>query len=78
MSTRTASMRDTVSRRRKRSKRRDIERAPASPPPADRSAGVVDLARVVEARRRIASGWYDRSDVRDSLVAAVLEEIRGH
>jgi hypothetical protein len=40
-------------------------------------ARVVDLARVVEARRRIASGWYDRSDVRDRLVDAVLHEIRG-
>jgi len=38
---------------------------------------VVDLARVAQARRRIASGWYDRSDVRDSLVQAVLEEMRG-
>jgi len=38
---------------------------------------VVDLARVVEARRRIASGWYDRSDVRDRLVEAVLHEMRG-
>jgi hypothetical protein len=41
------------------------------------NAGVVDLTRVAKARRRIASGWYDRSDVRDSLVDAVLEEIRG-
>jgi hypothetical protein len=32
---------------------------------------------VVEARRRIAAGWYDRADVRLSLVEAVLEEIRG-
>jgi hypothetical protein len=40
-------------------------------------APIVDLTRVVEARRRIASGWYDRSDVRDSLVDAVLQEMRG-
>lgn len=40
-------------------------------------AGVVRLTRVAEARRRIASGWYDRADVRDSLVEAVLHEIRG-
>ena len=39
-------------------------------------ARVVDLTRVAEARRRIASGWYDRSDVRDSLVDAVLNEIK--
>jgi len=42
------------------------------------STRVVSLARVAEARRRIASGWYDRSEVRDSLVDAVLQEIRGH
>jgi hypothetical protein len=41
------------------------------------NARVVDLTRVAKARRRIASGWYDRSDVRDSLVEAVLEEMRG-
>ena len=42
------------------------------------TASVVRLARVAEARRRIASGWYDRAEVRDSLVEAVLEEFRGH
>lgn len=42
------------------------------------STGVVRLARVAEARRRIASGWYDRAEVRDRLVEAVLSEIRGH
>ena len=42
------------------------------------SASVVRLARVAEARRRIATGWYDRAEVRDSLVEAVLQEIRGH
>lgn len=38
--------------------------------------GVVRLGRIAQARRRIASGWYDRADVRDRLVEAVLEEIR--
>jgi len=42
-----------------------------------RAARVVDLARVARARQRIATGWYDRSDVRNSLVDAVLQEIRG-
>jgi len=42
-----------------------------------RAARVVDLARVARARRRIETGWYDRSDVRASLVDAVLQEIRG-
>ena len=40
------------------------------------SAPVVDLARVAEARRRIAAGWYDRSEVRDSLVDAVLHSLQ--
>ena len=39
--------------------------------------GVVRLARIAQARRRIASGWYDRAEVRDSLVEAVLHEFRG-
>jgi hypothetical protein len=38
--------------------------------------GIVRLTRVAEARRRIETGWYDRADVRDSLVEAVLQEIR--
>ena len=38
--------------------------------------GVVRLTRVAEARRRIESGWYDRAEVRDSLVEAVLHEFR--
>lgn len=41
------------------------------------TSSVVRLARVAEARRRIASGWYDRAEVRDSLVEAVLLEFRG-
>lgn len=41
------------------------------------TASVVRLARVAEARRRIATGWYDRAEVRDSLVEAVLQEFRG-
>ena len=42
------------------------------------TAGVVRLTLVAEARRRIASGWYDRAEVRDSLVEAVLLEFRSH
>jgi len=57
--------------RRTLERRRDVREAGAA------DARVVDLTRVVEARRRIASGWYDRSDVRDSLVDAVLAEMRG-
>jgi len=73
MSTRSETMRGSTRRRsaRGRTTRRDGARAQR-----DASASVVDLTRVVEARRRIASGWYDRSDVRKSLVEAVLQEMR--
>jgi hypothetical protein len=40
-------------------------------------AGIVRLAKVRDARARIESGWYDRAEVRDRLVEAVLHEIRG-
>ena len=46
--------------------------------PTHATSGVVRLARVAEARRRIQSGWYDRAEVRDRLVEAVLLEIREH
>ena len=49
--------------------------AKSAPSPA---AGLVRLGRVAEARRRIASGWYDRAEVRDRLVEAVLQQIRTH
>ena len=76
MSTPTASTRGSTKRGRKPAAhaRRAAVRTQASSNPDTR---VVDLARVVEARRRIASGWYDRSDVRDRLVEAVLHEMRG-
>lgn len=38
--------------------------------------GSIRLGRVAEVQRRIAAGWYDRADVRDRLVAAVLHEVR--
>ena len=53
---------------------RTVTKFPPLPFPG---AGVVRLARVAEARRRIASGWYDRAEVRGRLVDAVLQEIRG-
>jgi hypothetical protein len=77
-------MRGSTNRRpkaagRDRPARRGVARA-RGPRPSNATlapdARVVDLARVVEARRRIASGWYDRADVRDSLVEAVLQEMR--
>jgi len=74
MSTRTASMRSPTARRRKPvAHTRPSRQVPA---PAAASDRVVDLSRVVEARRRIAAGWYDRADVRMRLVEAMLEELR--
>ncbi len=67
--------RGPMSSRAKRSKPAQI-RKPTQIIPLH-AASVVRLARVAEARRRIASGWYDRAEVRDSLVAAVLLEFRG-
>ena len=60
----------------RRRKRTSVQTKSAKVVPFPRD-GVVRLTRVLEARRRIASGWYDRADVRDSLVDAVLHEIRG-
>src|SRR5262249_37061418 len=37
---------------------------------------LVRLSRVRAALRRIQSGYYDRDDVRDRLVSAVLEELK--
>ena len=71
MSTRTA-MPITTRRRRRSTQERPVRRTVDR----EQSADVVDLTRVVEARRRIAAGWYDRTDVRKSLVEAVLQEIR--
>jgi hypothetical protein len=39
-------------------------------------AGIVRLDRVVEARRRIQEGWYDRAEVRERLVEAVFENLQ--
>ncbi len=41
------------------------------------SASDVDLGRVAKAKHRIATGWYDRSEVRDRLVEAMLHEMYG-
>jgi len=71
-------MRSPVARRRKpAAPARSSSRAAGTRARSARD-GVVDLTRVVEARRRIAAGWYDRADVRMSLVEAVLEEFRHH
>ena len=62
----------TTSRRRpNRTTRRprSAARTPAGPPP-------VRLTRIRTVLSRIASGYYDRDDVRDRLAAAVLKELR--
>ena len=46
-----------------------ILRGPVPPPP-------VRLRRVRTALKRIATGFYDRDDVRDRLAAVVLKELR--
>lgn len=66
-----------MSSRAKRSKAATSTRRPAQIIPLH-TGSVVRLGRVAEARRRIATGWYDRAEVRDSLVQAVLLEFRGH
>ena len=60
----------------RRRKRTSVRTKSAKVVPFPRG-GIVRLTRVLEARRRIATGWYDRADVRDTLVDAVLHEIRG-
>lgn len=40
------------------------------------ASAILRLDRIVEARRRIHEGWYDRTDVRERLVEAVLESLQ--
>jgi len=40
------------------------------------ASAILRLDRIVEARRRIHEGWYDRTDVRERLVEAVLDSIQ--
>ena len=59
---------------RRRLKRSSPVAAHAGPPAAD--SQLVRLSRVRTALRRIQNGYYDRDDVRDRLVAAVMEELK--
>ncbi len=59
----------TARRPRTRTIRRAATPVATVPPP-------VRLTRVRTALKRIATGYYDRDDVRDRLVAAVLAELR--
>ena len=52
---------------------------PSAPPAAPEPLRLVDAAsrrRIETARARIAAGWYDRDEVKDSLVDLLLEELR--
>ncbi len=60
----------------KRSRKRTPVKAASAKVVSFPTAGLVRLTRVAQARRRIESGWYDRAEVRVSLVEAVLHEIR--
>ncbi len=60
----------------KRSRKRTPVKAASAKVVSFPTTGVVRLTRVAQARRRIESGWYDRAEVRVSLVEAVLHEIR--
>jgi hypothetical protein len=60
---------------RPRRKRTPAKQRPAKIVPFP-ATGVVRLTRVRDARERIESGWYDRAEVRNRLVEAVLQEIR--
>ena len=60
--------------------RRRPQRSTRSAPPASRPVTgppPVRLTRVRTVLKRIATGYYDRDDVRDRLAAAVLKELRG-
>ncbi len=45
------------------------------PPSRRREEGGVRWSRVAGARSRIASGYYDRDEVRDRLLDALLDEL---
>ena len=53
---------------------------PSRPPKArvtpSSASAILRLDRIVEARRRIHEGWYDRTDVRERLVEAVLDSLQ--
>ena len=64
--------RTTQSRTRKASTSRHDRR------PTSRDEFRIRPGRVLAAQARIASGFYDRTDVRDFLVEALLQELRRH
>jgi hypothetical protein len=57
---------------RKRSSSRPVR------PPVLRVVERIRPGRVLAAQARIASGYYDRPEVKDFLLEALLQELRGH
>lgn len=51
-------------------------RADSALPEPVRIADYVRWPHIATARARVAAGWYDRADVKDRLVDALLEELR--
>ncbi|MEO5988618.1 MAG: hypothetical protein ABIU54_00305 [Candidatus Eisenbacteria bacterium] len=62
----------TTTRRARTTSSRSTKRASATPPVLE----LVRLSRVAAAQKRIATGYYDRDEVRDRLAEAVLEVIQ--
>jgi hypothetical protein len=66
--------------RTRRKPRRDRRTRPASTRPRATNASSADISirwsKVIAAQTRIASHHYDREEVRDQLVSAVLRELR--
>jgi hypothetical protein len=58
--------------------RRDSRRTRTASVPSEpaRIAEFVRWPNIATARARVAAGWYDRADVKDRLVDALLEELR--
>ena len=66
-----------MTRTTKRRIRKPIGRSP-SRPASRRDAERIRPGRVLAAQARIASGYYERPEVRDYLVEALLQELRRH
>jgi hypothetical protein len=55
-----------------------VRLVPVSGTAGTQRASKVRWSRVKTARARVASGFYDREDVREKLLEAVLEEMARH
>jgi hypothetical protein len=66
-----------MTRTTQRSTRKRINRRPNRSLPA-RDSGRIRAGRVLAAQARIASGYYERPEVQDYLLEALLQELRRH